>query len=250
MSTLTTAAALVAFPVIAGIIGGAVAVVRTPSAALVSGVQHFAAGVVMAAVATEVLPDLRARGPLWLIILGFSAGVALLVGFRQFEDHGPHGEDEDEDGHDDVRAGGQVPVGFLAVVAVDLFIDGLLVATGATVSRRTAIIITIALTVEVLFLGVSVALRLTRSGVPKARAAALTGGVSLATAVGGVLGALVLANAGGTVLTLVLAFAAAALLWLVVEELLVEAHEGEERAWMAIMFFAGFLILYSLGVME
>ncbi|EUA92651.1 putative membrane protein [Mycobacterium ulcerans str. Harvey] len=63
-------------------------------------------------------------------------------------------------------------------------------------------------------------------------------------------GALVLANAGGTVLTLVLAFAAAALLWLVVEELLVEAHEGEERAWMAIMFFAGFLILYSLGVME
>ncbi len=166
MSTLTTAAALVAFPVIAGIIGGAVAVVRTPSAALVSGVQHFAAGVVMAAVATEVLPDLRARGPLWLIILGFSAGVALLVGFRQFEDHGPHGEDED--GHDDVRAGGQVPVGFLAVVAVDLFIDGLLVATGATVSRRTAIIITIALTVEVLFLGVSVALRLTRSGVPKA----------------------------------------------------------------------------------
>ncbi|WP_373234675.1 ZIP family metal transporter [Mycobacterium marinum] len=248
VSTLTTAAALVAFPVIAGIIGGAVAVVRTPSAALVSGVQHFAAGVVMAAVATEVLPDLRARGPLWLIILGFSAGVALLVGFRQFEDHGPHGEDEDS--HDDVRAGGQVPVGFLAVVAVDLFIDGLLVATGATVSRRTAIIITIALTVEVLFLGVSVALRLTRSGVPKARAAALTGGVSLATAVGGVLGALVLANAGGTVLTLVLAFAAAALLWLVVEELLVEAHEGEERAWMAIMFFAGFLILYSLGVME
>ncbi|WP_261899445.1 ZIP family metal transporter [Mycobacterium marinum] len=248
VSTLTTAAALVAFPVIAGIIGGAVAVVRTPSTALVSGVQHFAAGVVMAAVATEVLPDLRARGPLWLIILGFSAGVALLVGFRQFEDHGPHGEDED--GHDDVRAGGQVPVGFLAVVAVDLFIDGLLVATGATVSRRTAIIITIALTVEVLFLGVSVALRLTRSGVPKARAAALTGGVSLATAVGGVLGALVLANAGGTVLTLVLAFAAAALLWLVVEELLVEAHEGEERAWMAIMFFAGFLILYSLGVME
>ncbi len=67
---------------------------------------------------------------------------------------------------------------------------------------------------------------------------------------GGVLGALVLANAGGTVLTLVLAFAAAALLWLVVEELLVEAHEGEERAWMAIMFFAGCLILYSLGVME
>ncbi|REM92600.1 ZIP family metal transporter, partial [Mycobacterium tuberculosis] len=52
------------------------------------------------------------------------------------------------------------------------------------------------------------------------------------------------------VLTLVLAFAAAALLWLVVEELLVEAHETPERPWMAVMFFAGFLILYGLGVME
>lgn len=52
---------------------------------------------------------------------------------------------------------GELPVGFLTVVAVDLFIDGLLVATGATVSSRTAIIITIALTVEVLFLGLAVA---------------------------------------------------------------------------------------------
>ncbi len=242
---MTTAASLVAFPVLAGIIGGAVAVVRAPSAALVSGVQHFAAGVVMAAVAGEVLPDLRARGPLWLIVVGFSAGVALLVWFRQFEDHGGHEEDHEANDH-----AGELPLGFLAVVAVDLFIDGLLVATGATVSTRTAVIIAVALTVEVLFLGLSVALRLRRSGVPRIRAAVITGGVSLAAAVGAVLGALALAGAGSAVLTLVLAFAAAALLWLVVEELLVEAHEIPERPWMAVMFFAGFLILYCLGVME
>jgi zinc transporter, ZIP family len=236
VSILTTAASLVAFPVFAGIIGGVVAVVRTPPAALVGGVQHFAAGVVMAAVAGEVLPDLRARGPLWLIVVGFSAGVAVLVLLRQSES-----EEESADG--------ALPVGFLAVVAVDLFIDGLLVATGATVSRRTAIIIAIALTVEVLFLGLAVAVRLSGSGVPRIRAAVVTGGMSLVTAVGAVLGALVLADAGNTALTLVLAFAAAALLWLVVEELLVEAHETPERPWMAVMFFAGFLLLYCLGVL-
>lgn len=238
---MTTAASLVAFPVVAGIIGGVVAVVRSPSPALVSGVQHFAAGVVTAAVAGEVLPDLRARGSLWLIVVGFSAGVAVLVGLRHFDgDEGSGGE----------GSGGALPVAFLAVVAVDLFIDGLLVATGATVSRRTALIIALALTVEVLFLGLSVALRLTGSGVPRVRAAVITGGVSLVTAAGAVLGALVLGGAGADVLTLVLAFAAAALLWLVVEELLVEAHETPERPWMAVMFFAGFLILYCLGVME
>ncbi len=247
ISTVATAAQLVVFPVLAGIIGGGVAVLRTPSAALVSGVQHFAAGVVMAAVAGEVLPDLRARGSLWLIVAGFSAGVAVLVGLRQFGDHGGH---EGSDEGDETSAGGELPVGFLAVVAVDLFIDGLLVATGATVSSRTAVIITIALTVEVLFLGLAVALRLAGSGVTRIRAAAITAGVSLVTAVGAVLGAFALAGAGNTVLTLVLAFAAAALLWLVVEELLVEAHETPERPWMAVMFFAGFLILYCLGVLE
>lgn len=237
ISILTTAASLVAFPVFAGIVGGVVAVLRTPPAAVVSGVQHFAAGVVMAAVAGEVLPELRAKGPLGLIIVGFSVGVALLVLLRHF-------------GREDENADGATLFGFLAVVAVDLFIDGLLVATGATVSRRTAVIIAIALTVEVLFLGLSVALRLAGSGVSRMRAAVMTAGVSLVTAVGAVLGALVLSGAGNNVLTLVLAFAAAALLWLVVEELLVEAHEAPERPWMAVMFFAGFLLLYSLGVLE
>lgn len=203
ISNVTTAASLVTFPVLAGILGGVVPSVRTPSAAMVSGVQHFAAGIVMAAVAGEVLPDLRSRGPLWLIVVGFSAGVAVLVALRRFDGHGEH-----QDG-DDV---GELPVGFLTVVAVDLFIDGLLVATGATVSSRTAIIITIALTVEVLFLGLAVALRLAGSGMPRIRAAATTSALSLVIAVGGVSGAVALGRAGNTVLTLVLAFAAAALL--------------------------------------
>ncbi|EFD45632.1 conserved membrane protein [Mycobacterium tuberculosis T17] len=51
ISNVTTAASLVTFPVLAGILGGVVPSVRTPSAAMVSGVQHFAAGIVMAAVA-------------------------------------------------------------------------------------------------------------------------------------------------------------------------------------------------------
>jgi ZIP family zinc transporter len=39
------------------------------------------------------------------------------------------------------------------------------------------------------------------------------------------------------------AFGLIALLYLVIEELLVEAHETPDRPWVAAMFFAGFLIL-------
>ncbi len=234
IDVVMTAAVLVSFPVLAGVIGSVVAVLRSPSPPVVSGVQHFAAGVVMAAVAGEVLPQLRERGPLWLIVVGFCAGVAVMLAMRRFA------PDEADGGV------GVLPIGLLLAVGVDLFIDGLLVGSGAAVSTRTAVVIAIALTIEVLFLGVSVALQLTNSGVSRPLAATLTSGLSLLVAVGAVLGAAVLGEAPDAVLGLVLAFAAAALLWLVVEELLVEAHETPERPWMAAMFFVGFLALFCL----
>lgn len=50
-------------PVIAVIIGGFVTAVRPPSLKVRSLVQHFAAGVVFAAAAGEVLPDLVHENP-------------------------------------------------------------------------------------------------------------------------------------------------------------------------------------------
>lgn len=229
---MTTAASLVVFPVLAGAVGGAVAVWRPPSTAMVSGVQHLAAGIVLAAVAGEVLPELRDQGPLWLIVVGFSAAVLLLLLMSRFEGHG------------DQSSG--VPVGFLVVVGVDLAIDGLLVGASAAVNRDTATVITVALTAEVLFLGLAVALQLTRGGMSRLVAAGITAGLSLIVGVGALIGAAVLTDASAAVLTLVLAFAAAALLWLVVEELLVEAHETPDRPWMAALFFVGFLALFVL----
>ena len=234
INVVMTPAGLVAFPVLAGIVGGVAGVQRPRASAVAGGVQHFAAGVVMAAVAGEVLPQLRERGPLWLIVVGFPAGVAVLVGMRRLE------------GAESAQVAGTLPVVFLIVVGVDLFIDGLLVGTGAAVSTETATIIAIALTVEVLFLSLSVALQLISSGVSRLAAAAITAGLSLVVAVGAILGAWVLGDAGDAVLSLVLAFAAAALLWLVGEELLVEAHQTPERPRTAALFFVGFLALFCL----
>jgi zinc transporter, ZIP family len=234
-SVLATAALLVLFPIVAGIIGSFVAVRRTPPDSLVAGVQHLAAGVVMAAVAVEVLPDLRERGPLWLVVIGFCCGVALLVVLGRFEGDEPEA--------------GAVPVSFLVVLGVDLLIDGLLVGAGAVVSTGTAIVVTIALTLEVLFLGVATSLQLTAAGVARTRAALITSSLTVLIGIGAVLGALVLPRAGSATLTVVLALAAAALLWLVVEELLVEAHETPHRPWMAVMFFVGFLTIYCLEVL-
>lgn len=53
---LGTVGLLVVFPVLAAIVGAAVAALRPPGARLTSAVQHFAAGAVLAAIALDVRP--------------------------------------------------------------------------------------------------------------------------------------------------------------------------------------------------
>jgi ZIP family zinc transporter len=236
---LQQAGFLVLFPVLATVAGAVLAVLRPPGRRATSVIQHFAAGVVLAAVAGEVLPDLRERGGYGITVLGFAAGVALLLLVQRLE---PADQPAPGDGG---RAA--FPTGLVVVVGIDLLVDGLLVGVGVTLGQGAGLVLTVALTLEVLFLGLAVTSQLTRAGVGRVRAAATTSALSLGVAVGAVAGAVLLDGASDGAQALVLAFAAAALLWLVVEELLVEAHEsGRETALMTTMFFVGFIALYGL----
>jgi len=69
----------VLFPIGAAAIGSGVASLRPPGPRLSSAIQHFAAGVVFAAVAGEVLPDLRSQHSLGLVATGFALGVVALI---------------------------------------------------------------------------------------------------------------------------------------------------------------------------
>ena len=146
-----------------------------------------------------------------------------------------------------IRAASVVPIGFLATVAIDLLIDGALVGLGAQLGSSQGIILTIALTLEILFLTLSLAAELTDRGLTPRQAALTCTCLGVCTAIGAVAAAAVLGDVGPEVLAFVLAFGAAALLYLAVEELLVEAHEQSETALLSAMFFAGFLAIYVLA---
>ena len=241
-AAVSTAGLLVLFPVGAAVLGAGVAAWRRPGPQLTSGIQHFAAGVVFAALAGEVLPDLRREGHLGAVLLGFSAGVALLLALGVFADRQEKAAEARPQ-----AAAGALPVGLIAAVAIDLLIDGLLVGLGATLGSKQGLIITIALTIEILFLTVSVSIGLLDKDVPSIKAGLVSGSLGLFCAVGAILGAAVLGSASTTVLAAVLAFGAAALLYLVVEELLVEAHEAKETPVLAAMFFVGFIGLFAIA---
>ncbi len=262
VNLVARAALLVSFPVLASIIGAIVAVVRPPGRRIVSGIQHFAAGVVTAALVGEIMPELHKAGHLAWTVVGFVAGALLVLGLGAY---GRHTEADAEAAKAEgmaaetaartkgirtaiaTKAAVALPIGMLSAMCVDLLLDGILIGVGVHLGATQGIILTVALTLEILFLGLSVVAEVTDAGASKARAVAITIALGLVTAVGAIGGAAVLGGVSSTVMAAVLAFGAAALLYLVVEELLVEAHEEKESVWLGAMFFLGFLVIYILA---
>jgi len=122
--------------------------------------QHLAAGIVITAVAGEVLPDLRDRHSLAATLTGFTIGVAALIALSRLEANAE-------------RKGPPtgIPIAMLIALCVDLFIDGVLVGTAAALGEGQGRILTIALTFEILFLALSLTGELAERGLSATRAA-------------------------------------------------------------------------------
>ncbi|HFI5325682.1 TPA: ZIP family metal transporter [Serratia liquefaciens] len=224
---MTSAVLYTLFPAAATVIGAAIALYRRPGDAAMRIIHHFTAGIVFAAAATEILPDLKQQSP-WAVLLGGAAGVLMMLLVRRL------GE----------RAQG--PVGFVATVGVDIFIDGLVLGIAFAAGAKAGLLLTLALTLEVLFLGLSIVGDLRDFFGQRIKAMLAIGGLALLLPLGGMLGAPI-AMLGAFWLTAFLAFSLIALLYLVTEELLVEAHEGGKDTPLATaMFFVGFLLLLLL----
>lgn len=140
------------------------------------------------------------------------------------------------------RKGG--PTGLAVAAGIDLLVDGLVLGISFLAGMQQGILLAIALTLEVLFLGLSLAGTLADS-MSKMRAVVLTCGIGLALPLGALLGAPVSALPEAWQ-TGFYAFGPIALLYLVTEELLVEAHEGPESPLTTSMFFIGFMAIFTI----
>jgi zinc transporter, ZIP family len=220
-------------PAAAVLIGGLLATVRTPGPSVRSVVQHFTSGLLFAVVGTELLPDVMHRRLPFATIIGFALGVAVMLGLKAFATRREKLTD----------SGSARPSSLLLVMAVDIAVDGLLIGVGFALGAKQGLLITIALTLEVLFLGVSTAIALGGEGASRTKIIGTTASLAGLLLIGSVAGTLILSGVSGAVLDAVLSFGMAAILYLVTEELLVEAHEVEETPFLTATFFAGFMVL-------
>jgi ZIP family zinc transporter len=214
-------------PLIFAGLGGVWTILMPPSPKVVGAVQHFAAGVVFYAAAGEVLPDVLEQGAAWSAVVGGGAGVIVMLLMRR------------------ATAGVEGPAGLVAVAGLDGVIDGLVLGLGFNAGQQQGILLAVALAVEFLFLALSIAGAFGRSasrllvvGAPLGMGLAVIPGVLIAQPIGGLPESWQAAA---------FAFGLVALLYLVVEELLTEAHKRPQTAWGAAMFFVGFLALEVVG---
>jgi ZIP family zinc transporter len=227
---------VILFPVAAIVVGGIVAAFRPPGPQLQSYLQHFAAGVVFAAAAGEVLPEIMHERSALALIVGFALGVAAMLGIKQLT------EKLEQRGVGTTEQ----PTRLIIVVGIDLLIDGLLVGVGFAAGAKVGLLLTVALTLEILFLGLSTAAELAETGATRRRVVMITAALDLLVAVGALVGVTLLNGLSGFALATVLSFGAAALLYLVTEELLVEAHEIPDTPMITAAFFVGFLVLFAI----
>lgn len=144
--------------------------------------QHVAAGVVFAAVAGEVVPDIAQRHSPTATVVGFAFGTAVVLGLRQLRNRAD-------------ATGDTTPSGLIAAVGVDVAIDGVMVGVGVTVGGHAGLLLTIALSLELPFLGLTVSAQILQNSSPRT-AIATTAGLAALLPAGAVAGSAALAGRG------------------------------------------------------
>ncbi len=214
-------------PAMAVLIPGLLTLVVRPGPRLTSAMQHLAAGLIMAAVAVELIPEtLKDADSKWPAIAGYAAGLVMVFLIRRVSRR----LDEDS------------PNGLLATVFIDVTLDGFLVGISlATIVGTGVAILVGSLSVEVAFLVMATIGALLTRRWKRRRVVLIVIVMSIATLVGGFLGFIAAGSLPPAMLSAATAFGVAALVYLVVEELLVEAHEEDAETTLgSLLFFVGF----------
>lgn len=232
-----------AIPAVVATLGGVLAALWSPSHASRSMIQHFAAGVVLAALATEVLPEIgRSHPNPWHVIGAFAAGSLFMYGLKIFSQRLEHASEAQAAA---TGAVGALSIGLIIATFIDVMMDGFIIGAGFAAGGETGLILALGLSVELLFLGLALVSERLRGWPIIALATALGLTVLAASVVGNWL----LAGASHDTIATVLAFSAAALLYLVTEELLMEAHEVAEKSYYTLILFAGFLVFWCISLL-
>ena len=240
MSDFWVVLGLAALPALANLVGGGLAELVRVSARGLSLSLHLAAGIVLAVVGLELMPEALAADPPWVPLLAFVAGGAVFIGLER-----SIGLLQARSGGDEDAAGA---FGIFGGVSMDLFSDGVMIGTGTVINPALGLLLAVGQMPADLPEGFAAVATMRRAGIPRRRRILLSAGFAVPILVGAALGFLALRHAPEVVTLSVLALTGGALTAVVVEEMVSEAHVGETSSLGPVFLTAGFALFAAISV--
>lgn len=241
MSGFVTVMGLALLPALANVAGGGLAEVFRVSGRALSLSLHLAAGIVLAVVGLELMPEALTATPPWVPLLAFVAGGAVFVGLDRAV--GTVQARFGGGGHDEKSA-----YAIFGGVAIDLFSDGVMIGTGTVVNPALGLLLALGQMPADLPEGFAAVATLRNAGVPRRRRLLLSAAFAVPILLGAALGYLALRTAPEVLTLSVLALTGGALSAVVVEEMVSEAHEGETSSFGPVFLTAGFALFAAVSV--
>ena len=232
-------------PFLGIIIGGVIGSFIKPDPKLLTSFRSLAAGIVIAAVSTELIPEV-AEVEGWKnrlgVLLGIVIGAGALIGIRSILNK-----------YEKAGKSKSIQWEMVTSIAIDFFIDAVLIGMAMTVlsgeASNAGLVIAISLGIEMLLVTFSLADTMNSGGVSRLKIMGICAGLLAIVTVGAIVGYITASKFKGTSpYYAMLAFGVAALLWLVVEELLVEKVKGRiDSRLQATFIFVGFILVIGSG---
>ena len=240
MSEFLTVMSLAALPGVANLVGGLLAELVGVSGRVLSLALHLAAGIVLAVVGLELMPEALAADPAWVPIVAFVFGGAVFIGLDRLV------------GIVQKRMGGtEEQSGALAIfggVSMDLFSDGVMIGTGTVLNPSLGLLLALGQMPADLPEGFAAIASLRSAGISRKQRLVMAAAFAIPIFGGAALGYLALRNAPEVLTLSVLAMTGGALTAVVIEEMVEEAHEGDTSQLGPLFLTAGFAIFAAISV--
>jgi ZIP family zinc transporter len=240
MSQFMLVLGFAALPALANFAGGGLAEIFRVSGRGLSLALHLAAGIVLAVVGLELMPEALKADPPWVPLLAFVAGGAVFIGLDRTV-HYIRGRSGGEGEH----AGA---LGIFGGVSMDLFSDGVMIGTGTVVDPALGLLLALGQMPADVPEGFAAVATMRKAGIPRRRRLLLIASLAVPVLFGAALGFLALRGAPELITLSVLALTGGALSAVVVEEMVSEAHEGETSSVGPIFLTSGFALFAAISV--
>lgn len=241
MKDYLVALALAGMPAVGNFAGGLLAEAFGVSKRTLSLALHMAAGIILAVVAVELMPQVLRIDKPWISVLAFVAGGGFFVLMDRTIDVVQE------------RFGGGGNAGPWMIyfgVAVDLFSDGLMIGTGTSIGFGLGLLLAIGQVPADVPEGFATIATFREKGVPRRTRLLLAASFALPILLGTTVGFWAVRGQPDWVKMALLAFTAGVMLSVAVEEMLTEAHRAnsEDPGWATPCLVGGFALFTLISV--